>query len=99
MRESMEAYDKFISDRTRQNNKKLIIQAYEDLLTFGRRGEKDILNKERNKEYEKNRPPCDKWYMMKGSGFQKELYRNRVALKPNNTNAVYLENLKDDYLY
>ena len=39
------------------------------MLTFGRRGEKEILNKERNKEFEKNRPPRDQWYMMKGSGF------------------------------
>lgn len=92
-REAMETYDKFIADRSRTDNKKLIIDAYEDILTFERAGERGLLNKQRNKEYEKNRPPREQWYMMKGAGFQKELYRNRVALKPNNTNAVYLENL------
>ena len=50
-----------------------------------------MLNKKRFTEYEKNRPPQDKWYEIKGQGFQKELYRNRVALKPNNLNAVYLK--------
>jgi len=31
--------------------------------------------------------------------FSKELYRNRVALKPNNSNKVYLNSLRDPYLY
>lgn len=53
----------------------------------------------RFKEYEKNRPPEQGWYELKTSQFSKELYRNRVALKPNNTNAVYLENLMDKKLY
>ena len=98
-RESMEAYDKFISDRNRNDNKKMIIEAYEDILTYERSMELELLNKQRNKEYEKNREPKKGWYMMKSSGFQKELYRNRVALKPNNLNAVYLENLLDQKLY
>ena len=63
------------------------------MLTDARVAERSILNKQRFKEYEKNRPPQDKWYELKSAGFQKELYRNRVALKPNNSNAVYLENL------
>ena len=68
-REAMESYDDFIGDRTRVNNKELIIKAYEDLLTYDRRGELGILNKERHKEYESRRPPQDQWYTMKGSGF------------------------------
>jgi len=39
------------------------------VLTNGRTIEREILNKERFKEYEKNRPPQDKWYEMKSSGF------------------------------
>ena len=86
-------YEQFVNDKTRFNTKDLIIEAYESVLTDQRGSEKGILNDQRFKEFEKNRPPQDKWYELKSSGFQKELYRNRVALKPNNSNAVYLENL------
>ena len=68
-------------------------------MTHERNSEKNILNIKRNEEYERNRPPKEKWYEMKTSGFQRELYRNRVALTPNNLNAVYLENLQDQNLY
>tara|TARA_B110000285_G_C15037693_1_gene570206 strand:+ start:711 stop:1229 length:519 start_codon:yes stop_codon:yes gene_type:complete len=97
--EGLIAYEKFINDKKRQNTKDLIIEAYEGVLTHNREDEKNVLNKQRFTEYEKNRPPQDNWYEMKSSGFQKELYRNRVALKPNNSNAVYLENLQDQNLY
>ena len=49
-----------------------------------RREELDRLNAQRFKEYETNRPPADKWYELKSTEFTKELYRNRVALKPDN---------------
>jgi hypothetical protein len=95
----MESYDKFIGDRTRADNKKQIVEAYEEILTFERRKERGLLNGTRFEEYEKNRPPARGWYELKDSTFSKELYRNRVALKPNNLNAVYLENLQDKQLY
>lgn len=98
-RPGMREYEKFINDKTRYKPNELIIETYEDILTYNRKKEKDALNETRFIVYEKNRPPQDKWYEMKSSGFQKELYRNRVALKPNNTNAVYLENLLDNKLY
>ena len=95
----MAEYEKFIGDKSRFKDKELIIDAYEGVLHHQRAGEKDLLNKKRHVEHEKNRPPQENWFEMKGSGFQKELYRNRVALKPNNSNAVYLENLQDTRLY
>lgn len=58
-----------------------------------------MLNSKRFKEFEKNRPPQDKWYELKNSEFSKELYRNRMALKPNDENRVYLKTLQDPYLY
>lgn len=61
--------------------------------------EKGILNGQRFKEFEKNRPPQDKWYEMKTGDFSKELYRNRMALKPNDANRVYLKTLQDPNLY
>jgi hypothetical protein len=97
--QAMNEYEAFINDKTRFQSKDLIIQAYESVLTDQRKTEKTILNRQRNQEFEKNRPPQDNWYELKTSGFQKELYRNRVALKPNNLNAVYLENLQDQNLY
>lgn len=57
------------------------------------------LNEKRMTEYEKNRPPQDRWYELKSKEFSKELYRNRMELKPNDANQVYLETLKDPYLY
>ena len=69
------------------------------MLTDKRCHEKGILNGQRFKEYEKNRPPQNNWYELKSGEFSKELYRNRMALKPNNSNSVYLETLQDKNLY
>lgn len=35
----------------------MIIDAYEGVLQYNRQAEKEVLNRERFKEYEKNRPP------------------------------------------
>ena len=51
-RDALNAYEKFISDKTRFNNKELIIDAYEGVLTYERATEKEILNKQRFTEYE-----------------------------------------------
>lgn len=97
--DGIRAFEKFVNDKTRFASKELIISAYEGVLTNHREGEREILNGHRFKEYEKNRPPQQNWYEIKGGEFSKELYRNRMALKPNNTNAVYLETLQDKNLY
>ena len=85
------------NERTDSNN--LCVEAYEGILLDRRTLEREQLNKERFKEFEKNRPPADKWYELKSKDFSKELYRNRVALKPNNSNNEYLDILQDPYLY
>ena len=36
---------------------------------------------------------------MKSGEFNQEFYRNRVALKPNNENLMYLQRLRDDKIY
>ena len=77
----------------------MIIEAYEGVLTDKRRLEKEVLNYKRQKEFEKNRPPQDRWYELKTTEFAKELYRNRMALKPNDENRVYLQTLQDPNLY
>ena len=44
-------------DRVPLDTKALIIDAYENVLYKHRVMEKDMLNKQRQKEHEKNRPP------------------------------------------
>lgn len=92
-------YERFINEKIRFDSKNLIIDAYEEILRDKRSKEKDVLNQVRFKEYEKNRPPQSNWYELKTGEFSKELYRNRVALKPNNSNSIYLEILQDKNLY
>ena len=95
-----EDYEKFIRQKdNRPDPNKLCVQAYESILTHERREERAQLNAQRFKEYEKNRPPADQWYELKTTEFSKELYRNRVALKPDNQNTQYLTTLQDPYLY
>ncbi len=97
-RHALVEYDKLLKQPA-DDSKKLIISAYEKILTEKRVHEREMLNKKRFEEYEKNRPPEKEWYMIKHKGFSKELYRNRVALKPNNENASYLERLQDPHVY
>ena len=98
--EAYKEFQNFIKDKKpRPSSKNLCIEAYESILTAERQEERKQLNNMRFKEFERNRPPADKWYELKSSDFTKELYRNRVALKPNNSNEKYLEILQDPYLY
>ena len=98
-KEARRKFETFLYDGKRDDKRKLMISAFEGLLYEMRRVEKEMLNNKRAKEYEINRPPQDHWYMLKTEEFNKELYRNRMALKPNNENKVYLNNLQDPYLY
>ena len=53
----MREFDKLILDKQRNSSKDLIIKAYEGVLHSQRLMEKKILNTERQREYDKNRPP------------------------------------------
>ena len=61
-REALVEYEKFITDKKRNEPKEMIIRAYEGVLNDHRKDERNILNKERKKEYDKNRPPEHGWY-------------------------------------
>lgn len=89
-REANEKYEKFIKDTKRDNSKVLCINSYEEILLIKRRMERELLNIRRNEEVEKNRPPQKGWYMGHGNDFYKEVYRNRVDLRPRNSNKEYL---------
>ena len=56
-REAQENYEKFIHDKNRNDQKALIVEAYEGVLYEKRRIERELLNGKRFKEFEKNRPP------------------------------------------
>ena len=99
IREARNRFEKLMKEGKTGKKNLYMVKAFEALLYEQRRIEKEMLNLQREKEYEKNRPPQDGWYKLKTSEFNKELYRNRMALKPNNQNRVYLDNLKDPYLY
>jgi len=88
-----------IREKVTGDGKQLCIKAYEEILLERRRNEREQLNKKRFMMYEKNRPPAEKWYELKDQEFTKELYRNRVALKPNNSNKNFLNTLQDPFLY
>jgi hypothetical protein len=98
-KEANNNFEKAIKEKPKGNGRELCIKAYEAILNERRKKELDQLNKVRFKEIEKNRPPEDYWYEKNDTEFSKELYRNRVALKPNNSNRVYLNTLKDPFLY
>jgi hypothetical protein len=83
----------------REDKKRLIIDTYEKILLNKRLNERQILNEVRDKEIQKNRPPRDGWYELKNHEFNQECYRNRVGLKPNNENKLYLKRLQDNTIY
>ncbi len=92
-------YEKFITDKRRDDDKKLCISAYEQILEDCRMNERKILNQKRSTEIDKNRPPLKGWYMGTDSEFSKELYRNRVELRPRGQNSEYLKTLLDNRIY
>lgn len=97
--EASRKFEQAIRQKPEGIGNQLCIEAYEKILTIKRKDELEQLNAFRFKMIEKNRPPEDGWYMKTDKEFSKELYRNRVALKPNNSNNQYLKQLRDPYLY
>ena len=85
--------------KNRDRKADLLIKAYESVLTYNRKQERNILNKKRDQEIQKNRPPSDYWYEIKTSGFHQECFRNRVSSKPDGQNLAYLKKLKDPHVY
>ena len=55
--------------KNRDDKAGLLISAYESVLYNNRRKEREILNRVRDKEIQKNRPPQDQWYELKSSEF------------------------------
>ena len=94
-----EEFEKLMAVDKRSDTKVMCIEAYEEILLDKRTKEREILNLKRRQEIEKNRPPQPGWYMNHGKEFSKEVFRNRVSLRPRNSNAEYLAILQDPSIY
>ena len=97
--QALKDYDKFLFDRTRYDSNELCISAYDHALKIERMEEGVQLNAKRKVEHDKNRPPLPGWYMGKDGEFNKEVFRNRVELRPRGQNSEYLSTLADKSIY
>jgi len=98
-KEAFLKFDKFLKEKKRADVDELFVETYEQLLLSMRREERERVRQMREKAYEKNRPPAPGWWGLKTADFSKEVYRNRVSLKPNDENKELLRTLQDPYLY
>jgi hypothetical protein len=58
--------DNFFKKKEPSLGKGVLVEAFEAMNTVNRVQERDLLNKERESAYEKNRPPSKGWYELKG---------------------------------
>ncbi len=84
-------YSEFFNQNEEIGKTNNIIKTYESLLNELRTVEKEKILRKRKEEYEKIRPPCEKWYEMKSKNFQGEFRRNTVVL---NSGPEYFKKLK-----
>ena len=86
-REAVAEYEKYIAQYNKEiQTTEYCVEAFEAILTDARVEERKQLNKVRMVEHEKFRPPAEYWWEMRDHKFNKELLRNRVALKPDGSN-------------
>ena len=62
-------------EQVKEDNKNLLVEAYEAILTQKRMEELAVLNNERFIHCESNRPPEKGWYSIKDERFHKEFAR------------------------
>lgn len=84
-------YSEFFNQNEDIGKTNYIIQTYETLLGELRNLEKDKVLRKRKEEYEKIRPPIEKWWEMKNKNFQSEFRRNTVVL---NSGPEYFKKLQ-----
>ena len=61
--------------------------------------ERDLINIKRQQEYERIRPPIDRWYELKGDNFLNEIIRNKMVLNSGPEYLEKIEELQNDELY
>jgi hypothetical protein len=77
----------------------MVISSYETLLKELREKEKEILLKKRKDQFEKIRPPLEKWWELRGGEFKEELERNKMIINANQDYYRKLEELENNQLY
>ena len=76
-----------------------IITSYEVILNQLRQKEKEYLLKKRREEYDRIRPPKDKWWELKSHHFTEEELRNRMLMKATPKYYDKIEKLQDSDFY
>jgi hypothetical protein len=84
-------YSEFFNQNEEIGKTNYIIKTYETLLGELRNLEKDKVLRKRKEEYEKIRPPVEKWWEMKSKNFQSECKRNTIVL---NSGPEYFKKLQ-----
>ena len=83
-----EMYDQ--NDDIKQTN--FAINSVGTMLSELRDKERNIINTKRKEEYERIRPPIDRWYELKGDTLSNEIIRNKMVL---NSGPEYFEKIEE----
>ena len=85
------------NDDIKQTN--FAISSVGTMLSELRDKERDLINIKRKQEYERIRPPIDRWYELKGDNFLNEIIRNKMVLNSGPEYFQKIEELQDEDLY
>ena len=85
------------NDDIKQTN--FAISSVGTMLSELRDKERDLVNIKRKQEYERIRPPIDRWYELKGDNFLNEIIRNKMVLNSGPEYFQKIDELQDDDLY
>ena len=85
------------NDDIKQTN--FAISSLGTMLSELRDKERDIINTKRKEEYERIRPPIDRWYELKSDNFLNEIVRNKMVLNSGPEYFEKIEELQNEELY
>ena len=85
------------NDDIKQTN--FAISSLGTMLSELRDKERDLINIKRKEEYERIRPPIDRWYELKGDNFLNEIIRNKMVLNSGPEYFQKIEELQNEELY
>ena len=85
------------NDDIKQTN--FAISSLGTMLSELRDKERDLINIKRKEEYERIRPPIDRWYELKSDNFLNEIVRNKMVLNSGPEYFEKIEELQNEELY
>ena len=85
------------NDDIKQTN--FAISSVGTMLSELRDKERDLINIKRKEEYERIRPPIDRWYELKTDNFLNEIVRNKMVLNSGPEYFEKIEELQNEELY